>query len=676
MDSPLTRQTRPGSFQPKIDSLYEQLFKLHEDEEPDFGDGFWNEFFLLRPDRASLQRRLESISVDDLLHIQGATQQLFQQAVARINSGDAVSDGSALDVCRISRLLLSSVRLTAQTLIVFLDIVLGKRYTNPSSEIITLLAGLDEIDTIFLDFANAIDTVTRSGSSVEIRRKAIGVAIVLIAGAYQTSLVSYFTHRDLFPCLMKSIQDAEDPFQVFEPFLLLGLLANYNKFEFRNPYRLRLEDFVNETAIQKIILGIGAVCTRSRDYYVAIQEDIEEGWTLSNTLKYIGLGVLAPSRSSTPTRNSPNADERKDLFSALPKHDASILLSTYDFTNANKLFSHTLISNPSHTPKSETPFSAYLSLTSYILHHAHRSTRATLYGHLNLISLRILIEDQSLCTRIFSPDLSQHVRLCRQRPPYLPTSLIPRPLAAAILDMMIDTITHNLRRRLSVPLYIATLNILHRLLSHLFTTRTRFLYHWPLLWQTLLSLLRFLTTYSESLKPDPDLPALVDAFLAVLLLAVCSGDIFLPEPAAYGDLLYKIVENGHVLSRFKSAFAHLSRPTTGAAGPPAPATTLYPHHVAISPTALIDILVNISNHFTSLLEEEKSKGTTFGEKATLSPKEVSKVIRRGCETLRMPEVEGLERWVRWREVDEKGFLKRVGRGVCEDARKVVGRKSH
>ncbi|KAL8811740.1 MAG: hypothetical protein Q9223_007468 [Gallowayella weberi] len=618
MDSPLTRQTRPGSFQPKIDSLYEQLFKLHEDEEPDFGDGFWNEFFLLRPDRASLQRRLESISVDDLLHIQGATQQLFQQAVARINSGDAVSDGSALD-----------------TLIVFLDIVLGKRYTNPSSEIITLLAGLDEIDTIFLDFANAIDTVTRSGSS-----------------------------------------DAEDPFQVFEPFLLLGLLANYNKFEFRNPYRLRLEDFVNETAIQKIILGIGAVCTRSRDYYVAIQEDIEEGWTLSNTLKYIGLGVLAPSRSSTPTRNSPNADERKDLFSALPKHDASILLSTYDFTNANKLFSHTLISNPSHTPKSETPFSAYLSLTSYILHHAHRSTRATLYGHLNLISLRILIEDQSLCTRIFSPDLSQHVRLCRQRPPYLPTSLIPRPLAAAILDMMIDTITHNLRRRLSVPLYIATLNILHRLLSHLFTTRTRFLYHWPLLWQTLLSLLRFLTTYSESLKPDPDLPALVDAFLAVLLLAVCSGDIFLPEPAAYGDLLYKIVENGHVLSRFKSAFAHLSRPTTGAAGPPAPATTLYPHHVAISPTALIDILVNISNHFTSLLEEEKSKGTTFGEKATLSPKEVSKVIRRGCETLRMPEVEGLERWVRWREVDEKGFLKRVGRGVCEDARKVVGRKSH
>ncbi|KAL8802772.1 MAG: hypothetical protein Q9182_003607 [Xanthomendoza sp. 2 TL-2023] len=531
------------------------------------------------------------------------------EAVARINSGDGVSDVSALD-----------------TLTVFLDIVLGKRYTNPSSEIITLLAGLDEVDTIFLDFANAIDTVTRSGGS-----------------------------------------DAEDPLQVFEPFLLLGLLANYNKFEFRNPYRLRFEDFVHETAIQKIILGFGAVCARSRDYYVAIQEDIEEGWTLSNTLKYIGLGALAPSRSSTPTRYAPNADERKDLFSALPKNDASILLSTYDFTNANKLFSHSLISNPSPTPKSETAFSAFLSLTSYMLHHAHRSTRSTLYGHLNLISLRILIEDQSLCTKIFSPDLSQHVRLCRQRPPFLPRSPTPRPLAAVIFDMTIDAITHNLRRRLSVPLYIATLDILHRLLAHLFITRTRFPYHWPLLWQTLLSLLRFLTTYSESLKSDPDLPALIDILLAVLLLAVCSGDGFLPETDAYDDLLYKIVENGHLFPRFKSVFAHLSRPTGSA--PPA---LLYPHP-AISPTALIDILINISNHFTSLLEAEKAKGTTFGEKANLSPKEVSKVIRRGCETLRMPEVDGLERWVRWREVDEKGFLKRVGRAVCEDARKVVGK---
>lgn len=45
------------------------------------------------------------------------------------------------------------------------------------------------------------------GYVAEISQKAIEVAITLTAGAYQTSLVSYFTHRDLFPCLMKVSQE-------------------------------------------------------------------------------------------------------------------------------------------------------------------------------------------------------------------------------------------------------------------------------------------------------------------------------------------------------------------------------------------------------------------------------------------------------------------------------------
>lgn len=38
---------------------------------------------------------------------------------------------------------------------------------------------------------------------MDVRQKAIEVALSLTSGAYQTSLVSYFTHRDLFPALMK-----------------------------------------------------------------------------------------------------------------------------------------------------------------------------------------------------------------------------------------------------------------------------------------------------------------------------------------------------------------------------------------------------------------------------------------------------------------------------------------
>lgn len=89
----------------------------------------------------------------------------------------------------------------------------------------------------------------------------------------------------------------------------------------------------------------------------------------------------------------------------------------------------------------------------------------------------------------------------------------------------------------------------------------------------------------------------------------------------------------------------------------------------ISPTALVDNLIAVSRHFEQLLEVEKQKGK-MGK--NLGPREVGRVIRGGVETLQVPETEGLERWVRWREVDERGMLKRVGRAAVEDGRRVVG----
>lgn len=100
---------------------------------------------------------------------------------------------------------------------------MSKRYTNLSSDIISLLTGLDNVDSIFTDFVASLDAHIRSGRTgtallftgdfggevltgatiVDVRRKAIQVALCIACGAFQTGLLSYFTHRDLFPALMK-----------------------------------------------------------------------------------------------------------------------------------------------------------------------------------------------------------------------------------------------------------------------------------------------------------------------------------------------------------------------------------------------------------------------------------------------------------------------------------------
>ena len=136
-----------------------------------------------------------------------------------------------------------------------------------------------------------------------------------------------------------------------------------------------------------------------------------------------------------------------------PAQEAAILMATYDFTNSNKLFGHHLVHHMPENKDEESPLSSFLSLTSYLLQHAYRSMRVAHYAELNLFTLRILVEDPALCKHICSEEGKRRIRICRQRQPFLPPVSGERVPATVILDIMIDTITHNLRRQLDVNIY-------------------------------------------------------------------------------------------------------------------------------------------------------------------------------------------------------------------------------
>ncbi|KAB8072889.1 DUF1741-domain-containing protein [Aspergillus leporis] len=647
MESPLTQQTRPETFQPKVVQLYENLFHTSDYTEP--SEGFWREFFLLPPDRGQLSSILDQLSPDETLNLQAQTQQLFTRAIRGAASGTSPVDSYALE-----------------TLAVFLACLLKKKYTNPSSDVITVLAGLDNVDQVISHFVAVLDGIIRNGSSFDLRIKAIKTAIAMTSGAYKTSLVSYFTHRDLFPSLMKFVQECETPMQVFDPFLLLGLLANYNKFEFQNPYQLRLDDFVNETSIQKIVKGVGISSAALRNGYVAVQDDAPEGWTLFGTLSYFGLGVLSPSKRDKPS--TPCAEDAKEMFAMLPAHQAAILLATYDFTNANKLFGYHLISQAPEKDSEESPFASFLSLTSYLLHHAYRSPRIAHYSELNLFTLRILAEDSTLCKHLCSEETKRKVRLCRQRQPYLPVVSGDRVLATVIFDIMNDTISHNLRRRLDVNIYSHSIAILLRLLTYLSMNKIRLNYHWSELWRTLLSLMRFLTTYVTDLTSNPNIATLTTTLVDLIAFCVSAGDTFLPDPSSYDDLFYKLVETGPIITKFRDVYSLKPSSSKSAESKDV--------HVAA-----VDTLISVSTHFYTLLfnpEQTDANPDTDGvapipghRKKNLGPREVHRIIKQGYDTLSIEPPEGLSAWTRWRETDAKTELKQAARCAVDDARQLV-----
>ncbi|KAJ4392599.1 hypothetical protein N0V85_006931 [Neurospora sp. IMI 360204] len=606
--SPLTQQPRPEAFQAKIVQLYHELFKDHDHDEEYLDhqsltqtEGFWTEFFILKPSRPALRQILDPISPSDLLHLYSSqTRQLFFRAVSALKPARPSSSSTAASSSQSQNKQANAL----DTLSVFLVSVLGKKYTNPSSDIIEVLAGLDSVDHVFGELFHS---------------------------------EGYVSCAD---------EDTETTQDIVLPFTLVGLLANYNKFEFQNPYQMRLNDFVNEQTIQKIIRAVGQACLTLRGQYVAVQEDLPEGWSIAGTLSMIGLVRL--NKHKKPVYD---AETQKRMFAALPGKEAAVLLATYDFTHANKLFCHNLVTLPPLAKGDEPPFSSFISLTSYMLQHAHLSQRTTLYSHLNLMIIRLLIEDPILCKRLCSsePDHKHPVRLCRQRSPYLPHVPGDRVLATAVLDTMIDAVNHNLRRRLDVGLYTLCVGILLRLISYMSRSRTRLEYHWHELFRSLLSLIRFLTTYASDLKTplvgggqQGQLDTLLDLVVNTLALGLSSGESFLPTSAAYDDLFYKIVEVGDVLVKFRDVYGLKKRQSNS-----------------------IDTLVNVSTHYKEMLASGVNK-----EK--LTSVQVAEVIKQGYETLSIQAKEGLDSWERFREADERGLLKKMAREAVGDVRGLVG----
>ena len=421
--------------------------------------------------------------------------------------------------------------------------------------------------------------------------------------------------------------------------------------------------------MERIVRCVAIAASTSRDQYVAIHDDLPEGWTLNSTLVFLGLRIFATGAKPKPTL--PTDEEAKALYVSLPGPEAALLLSTYSFVNSNKLFATKLATLSAPSKSTESPFSAFLSLTSYLGHHAFRSERCLHYSLLSLFTLRIMTEDNLAMKQLTSPDAKTSVRLCRQRAPFLPLITSDRIPILAVLDICIMAITHNLRKRLDVPLHKTSLFVIHRVLTYLSRQKLRLPHQWSYMWGSLLSLLRFLTQYSSSLQAmSPDISnAICIPLTTILSFALTNGDTFLPSASDYDDLLYKIVQAGQGSVPTTDQTQDTSTTATTSLGLFSKFTTSY--SLTTDPSS--KTLLQIFSHFQSLLT---TTGTnTAARKQHYSPHEVAAVLKEGYETLDtdVGSATDFGAWTPWREGEEKALLKRIIRSVVEDARRWVSR---
>ena len=425
-----------------------------------------------------------------------------------------------------------------------------------------------------------------------------------------------------------------------QAFVSIGILSSYNKFEAQNVYQTRLEDFVNEETIRVLVRDTAHSCATIRDQYVAVQDDYPASWTWNSTLALVGLRALT-SDAQKPV--APTEEEAKARFVSLPNQDAACILALYSFVQANNLFSSNLLTLPADKEK-ESSFSVFLSMTSYISHHAYRGPRQSTYAVLSLLCIRNIIEDKILMKRVCSTDSRTVFRLCRQRAPHLPLVTSSRVPAVAMLDVCTDILSHNLRKRLDIYLYSLALGIMLRIIAHLESTKTRLQHHWAFIWGSLLSLMRFLTQYADDLKYLRDIREDICTPLAGLAaFCLSKGDGFLPDPASFDDFFYKLIEANDILHKFKEAYC----------GQGSASDKL---------NKSVAALISVSSHYHELLKAQ------HGRKTHQSPTAIQKVIKEGYETLNIEADQEFGQWETWRESGWKSELKKMIRVAVEDSR--------
>ncbi|KAF9964183.1 hypothetical protein BGZ70_006809 [Mortierella alpina] len=567
----------------KFVEIYDTFLRGQDPAQGRDPDVFWDELFLIKVNESYLSASLRQISEDQLLAIKDGINAIFLHAVQTMRDP------------------LPQRRLHAmQTLTIVLGEIFRKKFHNWSFDVIHLLTGLSHADLVFRTLLQGLCDILADETSLEIQTVALRLAIALACGndnANNNSLNEYFMQKDIFASLIKFFAKVESVDLAFEAMALLGLLANYNKYEARNPYLQHISSLRDEAVLQKMSMVIVHTCDRMRRSYIEVMDDDELSTVskLTSALSYVTGMLWNPKGQDSSVTDT--------VFAQLPDGKVTILLVFYDLVYTNKQFrdvflnyttSNTTASAPSSpsaqtpsmrtTESNETGLGSFLSFASYLLQH-NRTHHTAPYTHLCLIIMLLLVEDSCsypyLCSIPQSQDASPsmpgqpqasmtNVRLCRQRQPVLPKVKQARPMAAVMLDVILGFLKHNMKKKMQVDCFRIATAIIFALASRFKALRVRLPYHWAEVWNTLQGLVKFLQANAEKFKHVPEARDLVAETIDLVNYFVTFGDLIMPDPASLYALYYEIVRSGI------DPFSDLTREFSITVQPPLPAPL--PHH--------------------------------------------------------------------------------------------------
>lgn len=389
----------------------------------------------------------------------------------------------------------------------------------------------------------------------------------------QNALLEYIMVSGLFDAFVRLLSDSTLRAQHgHDTVILLTLLVNYRKHETTNPYVVQLSILADELALN----GYGQMISSSLI-------DFGRQYTQSCA------DIQPPSSSwfsslSSIVGNMFVSDEGCERVQQIRANNA-LLLALYEAVHLNRNFITTLAHtqaessappSPSNTLSANQPLPAELSAAAVAAAEAAGSSSAVLdvtqqYPSnllvavfqycsivmqdnknessaanlkLCLLILTCIAEDQYANSMMHDGNLTFKVQLQRaqMRHRKLPLERLGRsqPLAATLLDLLVEFTVSHLMKKFPMELYLLCTGIVHRVLCYQKRCRVRLVYPWKELWSALISLLKFLVAQEQQLVKKCNIFYLALQIVNIFNLFITYGDTFLATTNSYDELYYEL----------------------------------------------------------------------------------------------------------------------------------------
>uniref|UniRef100_A0A2P2I2Q9 UPF0668 protein C10orf76 homolog n=1 Tax=Hirondellea gigas TaxID=1518452 RepID=A0A2P2I2Q9_9CRUS len=206
-----------------------------------------------------------------------------------------------------------------------------------------------------------------------------------------------------------------------------------------------------------------------------------------------------------------------------------------------------------------------------------------------------------------------------------------RPLACAVLDLLVEFTMSHMLKKLPVELFLQCIGIVHRLLCYQKRNSVRLPYNWKELWTALIALAKFLVANETQLAKKHNIFQLAYQVVNIFNLFITYGDTFLSSPSSYDELYYEIMRMHLVFENLYSMSLRYAR-TDG--------------EYKDASHKLTNSLANVRSiigHFTPALDRYSHEHSI----AALTEQQVLEVVRTNYESLTLKLHDSLDTYTKY-----------------------------